>query len=110
MDIVCSEAGHAAQETAARINRQLGLNSSDLGMQPNKPVAHSGLGLVTTENYKIPDKMVGLGKYSLPDDRYGAICYLHLVWHRQTAPTVLNPAISLRLRVVRFYLMFVTVL
>ncbi|XP_025113716.1 far upstream element-binding protein 1-like isoform X3 [Pomacea canaliculata] len=57
---VSSEAAQAAQEAAARINRQLGLNPADGVMQPQKPGPHAGLGLVTTENYHVPDKMVGL--------------------------------------------------
>lgn len=59
---VFSEAAQAAQEAAARINRQLGLNPADPNMQPQKPGPHAGLGLVTTENYHVPDKMVGLSK------------------------------------------------
>lgn len=59
---VFSEAAQAAQEAAARINRQLGLNPTDPNMQPQKPGPHAGLGLVTTENYHVPDKMVGLSK------------------------------------------------
>ena len=60
---VDSEAAQAAQEAAARINRQLGLNPSDPSMQPPKPGPMAGLGLVTTENYQVPDKMVGLSEY-----------------------------------------------
>ncbi|XP_076455449.1 far upstream element-binding protein 1-like isoform X3 [Babylonia areolata] len=56
-----SEAAQAAQEAAVRINRQFGLNQVDPNMQPQKPMGpHPGMGLVTTENYHVPDKMVGL--------------------------------------------------
>ncbi|KAL8600841.1 hypothetical protein ACOMHN_056499 [Nucella lapillus] len=55
-----SDAAQAAQEAAARINRQFGLNQVDPNMQPQKPMTHPGMGLVTTENFQVPDKMVGL--------------------------------------------------
>ncbi|XP_070177451.1 far upstream element-binding protein 1-like isoform X4 [Littorina saxatilis] len=57
---VPTEAAQAAQEAAARINRQLGLNPADPGMQPQKPGPHPGMGMVSTENFHVPDKMVGL--------------------------------------------------
>ncbi|GFS26239.1 far upstream element-binding protein 1 [Elysia marginata] len=51
-------AARAAQEAAARINRQLGIQP-DQSMQPQKPGGHSGL-MVLTEDHRVPDKMVGL--------------------------------------------------
>ncbi|KAK0046017.1 far upstream element-binding protein 2-like isoform X2 [Biomphalaria pfeifferi] len=53
------DAARAAQEAAARINRQLGIQQ-DPNMQPQKPGPHAGLGMVTTEEHRVPDKMVGL--------------------------------------------------
>ncbi|GFN90241.1 far upstream element-binding protein 3 [Plakobranchus ocellatus] len=53
-----TEAARAAQEAAARINRQLGIQP-DPSMQPQKPIAHTGL-MTLTEDHKVPDKMVGL--------------------------------------------------
>ncbi|XP_064617106.1 far upstream element-binding protein 1-like isoform X2 [Liolophura sinensis] len=54
-----AQAAQVAQEAAARINQQLGVGpASSLSPQP-KP-NHSGLGFVTTEEYSIPDRMVGL--------------------------------------------------
>ena len=60
-----SEAARAAQEAAARINRQLGLQSADSAMQPNKPPGPMGGGMMggaVTEDHRVPDKMVGLSK------------------------------------------------
>ncbi|XP_059142521.1 far upstream element-binding protein 1-like isoform X5 [Physella acuta] len=54
-----ADAARAAQEAAARINRQLGIQP-DPSMQPQKPGPHAGLGMVTTEEHRVPDKMVGL--------------------------------------------------
>jgi far upstream element-binding protein len=54
-----TDAARAAQEAAARINRQLGINP-DPNMQPQKPGPHAGMGMVTTDEHRVPDKMVGL--------------------------------------------------
>ncbi|BFZ05963.1 hypothetical protein BsWGS_08997 [Bradybaena similaris] len=55
-----TEAARAAQEAAARINRQLGIQQ-DPNMQPQKPGPPFGVGgMVTTEEHRVPDKMVGL--------------------------------------------------
>lgn len=59
-----TEAARAAQEAAARINRQLGIQQ-DPNMQPQKPGPPFGVGgMVTTEEHRVPDKMVGLSKSS----------------------------------------------
>ncbi|KAJ8300888.1 hypothetical protein KUTeg_022407 [Tegillarca granosa] len=62
-----SSAAIAAQEAAARINQQLGVGppsqaptGQPLSPSLQKPGAHAGLGMVVTEDYKVPDKMVGL--------------------------------------------------
>ncbi|CAG5127142.1 unnamed protein product [Candidula unifasciata] len=55
-----TEAARAAQEAAARINRQLGIQQ-DPNMQPQKPGPPFGVGgMVTTEEHRVPDKLVGL--------------------------------------------------
>ena len=63
------EAQQAAAAAAAKINQQLGVSqgnkpmipgmSSPPGPKPGMP----GLGMVVTEDYAVPDKLVGLSKY-----------------------------------------------
>lgn len=57
-----SEAAQAAQAAAARINQQLGVGPPSSAPPPAapKPSSHTGGGMVVTEEYAIPDKMVGL--------------------------------------------------
>lgn len=59
-----SEAAQAAQAAAARINQQLGVGPPSSAPPPAapKPSSHTGGGMVVTEEYAIPDKMVGLSK------------------------------------------------
>lgn len=56
--IRASQAAQAAQEAAARINQQLGVASS--GPPSSIPKPH--LEMVSTEEYAVPDKMVGLSE------------------------------------------------
>ncbi|XP_053380520.1 far upstream element-binding protein 2-like isoform X2 [Mercenaria mercenaria] len=54
-----TEAAQAAAQAAARINQQLGVSSPNSGMmQPQND--QMNLGMVITEEYKVPDRMVGL--------------------------------------------------
>ena len=64
------EAQQAAAAAAAKINQQLGVSQnkpmipgmpSPPGPKPGMP----GLGMVVTEDYTVPDKLVGLSKYSV---------------------------------------------
>lgn len=56
-----TEAAQAAAQAAARINQQLGVSSPPGNMQqPNNQMG--GLGMVITEEFKVPDRMVGLSK------------------------------------------------
>jgi len=66
-----SSAAQAAAAAASQINAKLGITSSagqppaigqpDIGMpQPHCGGPHAGLGMVTTEDYSVPDRMVGL--------------------------------------------------
>ncbi|XP_078311416.1 uncharacterized protein LOC144618693 isoform X4 [Crassostrea virginica] len=52
----------AAQASAARINQQLGVGPQSSAPPPvaSLPGTHQGLGMVITEEYVIPDTMVGL--------------------------------------------------
>lgn len=59
----------AAQEAAAKINCQFGIEPN-LMMQPQKPGPHPGMGMVTTEEHRVPDKMVGLSEWDM-------FCCLH---------------------------------
>lgn len=64
-----SSAAQAAIEAAQRINQQLrkGGPKSPPEVSPSlqKPGAHAGLGMVVTEEFRVPDKMVGLSKFHL---------------------------------------------
>ena len=64
-----SSAAQAAIEAAQRINQQLrkGGPKSPPEVSPSiqKPGAHAGLGMVVTEEFRVPDKMVGLSKFRL---------------------------------------------
>ncbi|XP_029632947.1 far upstream element-binding protein 1 isoform X2 [Octopus sinensis] len=57
-----TQAAQAAQEAAARINQQLGVSNPNL--QKSSPVTspgpHSSMEMVASEEYKVPDKLVGL--------------------------------------------------
>ncbi|XP_052091444.1 far upstream element-binding protein 1-like isoform X3 [Mytilus californianus] len=59
-----SSAAQAAKEAAQRINQQLGKGgpTSPPAVNPalQKPGPHAGLGMVVTEEFRVPDKMVGL--------------------------------------------------
>lgn len=70
-----AEAAQAAAQAAARINQQLGVSSPPGNMQqPNSQMG--GLGMVITEEFKVPDRMVGLSKYSLKLHVYPYRCVL----------------------------------
>ena len=54
----------AAQASSGRINQQLGVGPPSSAPPPavSMPGPHQGLGMVVTEEYVIPDPMVGLSK------------------------------------------------
>ncbi|XP_052221959.1 far upstream element-binding protein 1-like isoform X3 [Dreissena polymorpha] len=54
-----TEAAQAAAQAAARINQQLGVSSPQGGMHQQGDQM-GGMGMVITEEYKVPDRMVGL--------------------------------------------------
>jgi len=60
-----TEAAQAAAQAAARINQQLGVQAhqGDNMQQPQDQMG--GLGMVITEEFKVPDRMVGLSKCKL---------------------------------------------
>ena len=71
-----SQAAQAAAAAASQINAKLGLAGSTPTSNTSAPSMnssigssgpHAGLGMVTTENYQVPDRMVGLSKF-LGDD------------------------------------------
>jgi hypothetical protein len=58
-----TEAAQAAAQAAARINQQLGVSSPNSSMmQQQNDQMNLGGGMVITEEYKVPDRMVGLSK------------------------------------------------
>lgn len=58
-----TEAAQAAAQAAARINQQLGVSSQNNSMMQQQS-DQMNLGMVITEEYKVPDRMVGLSKFS----------------------------------------------
>lgn len=54
-----AQAAQAAQEAAARINQQLGVSAQTAQKPPNP---HANL-MASTEEFRVPDRMVGLREY-----------------------------------------------
>lgn len=70
-----SQASAAAAAAAAQINAKLGITGGGSPpsmmppqMQPQMGIGgmHGGLGLVKTEDYAVPDRMVGLSESEVP--------------------------------------------
>ena len=62
-----SEAAQAAAQAAAKINQQLGVPQNKPPMQspPDNQMGGGMGGMVVTEEFRVPDRMVGLSMYDL---------------------------------------------
>lgn len=52
----------AAEQVAAKLNQSISLVGGGGGAPPGVVGAHAGLGMVVSEEWSIPNRVVGLGK------------------------------------------------